>query len=72
VIHIGGVVKIFFCLTNFFHPKNLVIHTIYIHNKYIYIYIYKVYEYVKKFKYRKINYGNITQPITNSQISLST
>jgi hypothetical protein len=37
VIHIGGVVKIFFCLTNFFHPKNLVIHTIYIHNKYIYI-----------------------------------
>jgi hypothetical protein len=31
VIHIGGAVKIFFRLTKFFHPKNLVIHTIYIY-----------------------------------------
>ena len=64
MIHIGSAVKIFFRLTNFFHIKNLVIHT-------ISIYI-KAHKCVKKFKYRKINSGNITQPITNSQISLST
>jgi hypothetical protein len=27
-----GVIKIFFCLTSFFHKKNLVIHSIYIHH----------------------------------------